>query len=218
MRGRRRVCNHWDVSNLMSNQEMLLGGGFSEVPPFSATGGTITTDGADTIHKFTGTGSFVVNNAPIGFKITYLVVAGGGGSTGNQDNEGAGGGGAGGLLYVTNAAVSSGTYVVTVGGAGTANSTTANNGSNSVITGISSTAIGGGAGFLQAAGNSGGSGGGGGGFNQTRGGGAGTSGQGNSGGTGLTLAAEVAAAVQMGLAVTAQTQLVAQQVAAKFLT
>jgi hypothetical protein len=62
----------------MSNQEMLLGGGFSEVPPFSATGGTVTTSGGYTIHTFTGSGTFALANPLIGFQVEYLVVAGGG--------------------------------------------------------------------------------------------------------------------------------------------
>ena len=63
----------------MSNQEMILGGGFSVVLPFSATGGTITTSGSYTIHTFTDSGTFGATNAPIGFSVDYLVVAGGGG-------------------------------------------------------------------------------------------------------------------------------------------
>ena len=74
----------------MSNQEMILGGGFSVVLTFSATGGTITTSGSYTIHTFTDSGTFGATNAPIGFSVDYLVVAGGGGG-------GYGGGGAGGM-------------------------------------------------------------------------------------------------------------------------
>ncbi len=83
----------------MSNQEMLLGGGFSDVPPFSATGGTITTVGADTVHTFTGSGPFVLENPPPGFTVQYLVVAGGGGggrSAGFAPYAKGGGGGGGG--------------------------------------------------------------------------------------------------------------------------
>ena len=89
----------------MSNQEMILGGGFSVVLPFSATGGTITTSGSYTIHSFLGSGTFAVINAPIGFEVEYLVVAGGGGG-GGVSSYGCGGGGAGGLRTATNLALS----------------------------------------------------------------------------------------------------------------
>ena len=92
----------------MSNQEMILGGGFSTVLPFSATGGTITTSGAYTIHTFTGSGTFDATNAPIGFSVEYLVVAGGGGGFSP------GGGGAGGMR-TGSLSLAAGSYTVTVG-------------------------------------------------------------------------------------------------------
>jgi hypothetical protein len=56
----------------MSNQEMILGGGFSVVLPFSATGGTITTSGSYTIHTFTGSGTFASPMPPSAFKWNTL--------------------------------------------------------------------------------------------------------------------------------------------------
>ena len=49
----------------MSNQEMLLGGGFSDVPPFSATGGTITTVGADTVHTLPAAALLYLKTHPL---------------------------------------------------------------------------------------------------------------------------------------------------------
>ena len=59
-------------------------------PSFSATGGTIITNGSYTYHIFLSPGSFVVSSVP--GTIDYLVVAGGGGSYSGA------GGGAGGVL------------------------------------------------------------------------------------------------------------------------
>ncbi len=106
---------------------MILGGGFSTVSSFSATGGTITTSGGRTIHTFTGSGTFAVTDAPIGFSVKYLVVAGGGGG-------GYGGGGAGGMR-TGNLSLTSGSYTVTVGGGGGIFV----NGQNSVFATITST-------------------------------------------------------------------------------
>jgi len=53
---------------------------------FSATGGTITTSGAYTVHTFTSSGTFTPNGAET---VEYLVVAGGGagGGGGNGTQE-----------------------------------------------------------------------------------------------------------------------------------
>ncbi|MDD5463776.1 MAG: IPT/TIG domain-containing protein, partial [Candidatus Moranbacteria bacterium] len=65
----------------------FLGGGVV------ATGGTITTSGAYTIHTFTSSDTFSVTN---GGEVEYLVVAGGGGGgTSSGTATGGGGGGAG---------------------------------------------------------------------------------------------------------------------------
>ena len=93
------------------------------------TGGTITTDGAYTIHTFglaqSGT-SYVTDTAQT---IEYLVVAGGGGGGYNAGS----GGGAGGVRTATGFSVSATSYTVTVGdgGAGSSNTSRGAKGSSS---------------------------------------------------------------------------------------
>ncbi|MBU4212892.1 MAG: hypothetical protein KKD33_09945, partial [Verrucomicrobia bacterium] len=73
-----------------------------------ASGGTITTNGAYTIHAFTNSGAFTVN--PLcSLACEVLIVAGGGGGA-------VGGGGAGGLI-LTNISVS-GLNIATIGAGG----------------------------------------------------------------------------------------------------
>ena len=164
-------------------------------PPIYATGGTTSTyTGNGTngalgqiykIHAFksVGSSSLVVNYAPAGSSIDYLVVAGGGGGGGGDVGAG---GGAGGLIYVSNYSITVGnSFSVTVGDGGNGSSvptTDGSNGSNSVFG--PSTAIGGGgaASYNSSPAQNGGSGGGGAGANGA--GGSGTAGQGNNGGTG----------------------------------
>lgn len=88
--------------------------------PVVATGGTIFPDAFDNgrlykVHGFTVTGSsnFVVQSAPAGSEIEYLVVGGGGGGGADMG----GGGGGGGVLEGT-AAVSVGSYPIVVGAGG----------------------------------------------------------------------------------------------------
>jgi hypothetical protein len=142
----------------------------------TATGGSITTDGTDTIHTFTSSGNFVTNTA---ITIDYLVIAGGGGGGASI----AGGGGAGGLRNSYNSETSGGggssetaisatasTYTVTVGdgGAGGVTSAVGTSGSASSLVGTNAniTTVGGGGGGHHVtgasgtAGTSGGSGGG----------------------------------------------------------
>jgi hypothetical protein len=154
---------------------------FMSDPPFSATGGTITTSGGYKIHTFTSSGTFTASTAGT---VEYLIVAGGGGGAEY------GGGGAGGFLTATGMTIGSGAHAVTVG-AGGANATAGNvrgsNGANSSFNSI--TSIGGGGGASAAApktGAVGGSGGGGGSDGGDMSGGAGTSGQGNAGGAGAS--------------------------------
>ena len=78
---------------------------------FSATGGTITTSGANTIHSFTSSGTFTPSASGT---VEYLVIAGGG-AGGNG-----GGGGAGGYRTGT-LPVSAQTYPITVGVGGIGN-------------------------------------------------------------------------------------------------
>lgn len=143
-----------------------------------ATGGTITTSGAYTIHTFTSSGTFTVTSGTCNAEV--LVVAGGGGGAAMTG----GGGGAGGLLYDAAHALTPQAYTVTVGAGGAGQVGTANpgygsDGQNSVFDGM--TAIGGGGGATNSgiAGRPGGSGGGAGHNNTT--GGTGTAGQGNNG-------------------------------------
>ncbi|NTW31031.1 MAG: hypothetical protein HGB12_00075 [Bacteroidetes bacterium] len=141
---------------------------------YTINGGTITTNGAYTVHTFNNSGVFsVVMSAPIG-TIKALVVAGGGGNSGNT-----GGGGGGGVLYEAIHNITTQVYTVTVGAGGSTEST----GGNSVFDNMS--AIGGGKGAYNTAGYSGGSGGGGGSQSPWTGG-YGISGQGYNGGNGYS--------------------------------
>jgi len=99
-----------------------------------ATGGTITTDGAYTVHTFTAGGTFTVTGSGT---VDVLAVGGGGGGGGNLRD---GGGGGGGFQYVTAHPVAAGAYAVTVGAGGAPHT----NGGNSVFDTI--TAYGGGRG------------------------------------------------------------------------
>ena len=156
----------------------------------AATGGTITTDGGDTIHTFTADGVFGVGAAG---DVELLVVGGGGGAGGSRS----GGGGAGGYRTDASFAVTATTYPVTVGDGGAGGdaspSTYGTDGGDSIFSTITSTGGGGGANGGPNIGRAGGSGGGGAAPNQG-GGGAGGAGntpstspsQGNSGGGGST--------------------------------
>jgi hypothetical protein len=148
----------------------------------SATGGTVVTSGGYTYHTFTSSGTFTALSSGT---VELLMVAGGGcggSSTG-------GGGGAGGLIYNTNISVTPQSYTVTIGAGQPAAYKNTGRGSNSVALGL--TAIGGGGGGWSEGDSttgvaySGGSGGGGQSYyGSPLAGGAGTSGQGNAGGTG----------------------------------
>ena len=63
---------------------------FSE--EIDASGGTITTSGAYTIHSFTSSGTFTVNSAPDDAVVDYLIIAGGGGGGGRGGGGGSYGG------------------------------------------------------------------------------------------------------------------------------
>ena len=174
------------------------GGGYV---PISASGGTITEATVGMIiyriHTFTTVGSsnFVVDYAPPGAEVEYLIIAGSGGGVGSASCcLGAGGGGAGGYRCSVQGESSGGlapaeppvaitaqTYPIVVGAGGTG----ANNGQNSSAFGIVS--IGGGHGQAWAGTSSAvGSGGSGGGSHASGAGtpavGAGTTNQGLSGG------------------------------------
>jgi hypothetical protein len=145
-----------------------------------ASRGTITTDGSDTVIKFTGDGTFTPTSS---FNVEYLVVAGGG--QGGQSN--AGGGGAGGYLTGTGHGVTAQDYSISVGVGGTSAGSISLAGTNGGNSSFSSfTSIGGGGGGSESAnsnGVTGGSGGGGNGYSSGSGGSA-TAGQGYAGGNG----------------------------------
>lgn len=156
------------------------------------SGGTESTVGTYTVHKFTSSGTF--NVGTFSGDLEYLVVAGGGGGGGRGSRYG-GSGGAGGLRSSISGVnsgggsstesaltVNGGTITVTVGGGGNANANSAgNNGGTSSIVysgGGTVSTVGGGGGGTNV-GQNGGSGGGG---SNGAGGGSGTAGQGFDGG------------------------------------
>jgi len=147
-------------------------------------GGVVTTDGTNTIHTFTTSGT-LVPATPL--TASALVVAGGGGGGGVAG----GGGGAGGFRTGSGITIDpNSTYLVTVGAGGTGGTGAVSgvNGSNSVFSSITSTG-GGSGGYYQATGANGGSGGGGGGGTPTQAGGTGNTpstspSQGSNGGSG----------------------------------
>jgi hypothetical protein len=151
------------------------------LPQFIATGGTISTDGDFTIHKFNSSDTLNITSCPNNMELTMLVIAGGGGG----GELGGGGGGAGGLIYKRYYPISAGAKSVVIGAGGLGAEvgspyTAADSGENTTFNGL--TAIGGGGGAGNQSGVAGGSGGGGGGFNISNVGGTGTVGQGTAGG------------------------------------
>ena len=126
----------------------------------TATGGTITTDGDYTVHKFTANGTFTTDTAQ---DVEYLVVGGGGagGGTGGPSNAAGGGGGAGGYRTATGFSVTATSYSIIVGTGGVgANSTGPSGGVSTFSTITSAGGGGGGAGDLATNGVAGGAGGG----------------------------------------------------------
>jgi len=106
----------------------------------SASGGTITTDGDYTIHKFVSSGTFATDTAQ---DVDYLVVGGGAGAGGQRS----GGGGAGGFLTATGFGVTATSYSITVGAGGAGGSTAGStagqgtNGGNSVFSSFTSIGV-----------------------------------------------------------------------------
>lgn len=148
---------------------------------YGNTGGTITTDGLYTVHKFTAGGTFT----PLVTGVVEYLVIGGGGAGGGDGYDG--GGGAGGFRTASGFAVTAGqAYSITIGAGGVDTGAQSTPGGNSVFSTI--TSIGGGYGGRGGGevGGNGGSGGGGGGSSATGyAGGTGTSGQGSDGGAGF---------------------------------
>jgi hypothetical protein len=144
-----------------------------------ATGGTITTCGNDTIHTFTGPGTFCVSNiadVAANNQVSYMVVAGGGAGGGSHGGGGGGGGfredssptapytaspleGAGAITVTATA------FPITVGAGGTGGSNPSSQGGDSVFSTITSAGggVGGSYGISMQPYTAGGSGGGGGG-------------------------------------------------------
>ena len=128
----------------------------------SSTGGTITTYGDYTIHKFTADGTYNVAGTVLH---DFLIVGGGGGG----GTKRGGGGGAGGLVYKTGESVTASTnYTIDIGAGGSGGVFPGGSGYDSGDNGDDTTAFGytalggGGGGVKTSAPSSGGSGGGGG--------------------------------------------------------
>jgi len=111
-------------------------------PSLTASGGTKTTSGNQTIHTFTGPGTFTVTDSTTDLGKILLV---GGGGGGGGDNSG--GGGAGCLQYRENFTIAPGSYPINIGSAGDGapGTNTAAQGGGAT-TGMSITAPGGGKG------------------------------------------------------------------------
>ena len=112
----------------------------TELSPTTPTGGTITTDGLYTIHKFTTNGTLALPNTG---DIEYLMVGGGGGAASSVGGPGGGGGYLAGTATITN-----GSYPVVIGDGGVGKAagskTFGNDGTDSTFNGL--TAKGGGGG------------------------------------------------------------------------
>jgi hypothetical protein len=150
----------------------------ADVSATTPVGGTKTTDGSYSVHRFTTTG--VDWFLPVSDGTVQVLVVGGGGGGGGSTG---GGGGAGGLIHQTSFSVLAGkqcAVVVGAGGAKGSGSTRGGNGDDSRFASLVAVG-GGGGGYNNATGLSGGSGGGGG---HGQAGGTGTSGQGYAGGAG----------------------------------
>ena len=154
------------------------------IPSLIATGGTMSSAGAYTVHRFTTSGSFTISSNPANKTLEILVVAGGGGGGGGH----AGGGGGGGGLISSSVSATNGSYTITVGGGGNAGTESAKGTNGASSSAFGSTAVGGGAGAVagNGPGSTGGSGGGGSGDpnGTNRAAGSGTASQGYAGGSG----------------------------------
>lgn len=122
--------------------DLLAGTNYLSNGTTLATGGTITTDGDYTVHRFLLADSGTNFVSAVSGTVEVLAVGGGGGST--QWDGGGGGGGS--VENNTSLIIGAGSYLVTVGDGGTAGGTgsAGNKGGNSVFSTI--TAYGGGGG------------------------------------------------------------------------
>lgn len=101
-----------DKPSIIENIYMTTGKGLAvaEAGSGGATGGTITTDGLYTVHKFSGNGTFTPINSGV---VEYLIVGGGGGAASSVGGPGGGGG----VLMGTCSITAQG-YSIFVGGGG----------------------------------------------------------------------------------------------------
>lgn len=102
----------WDGSNWVS-----IGSSKYDITPGGSNYSTTDLSGdfaGYKVIKFTGGGSFTVNNAPDDQGIEFLLIGGGGGGGGVIG----GGGGAGGVIYKRNVFLPEGTYNVSIGDGG----------------------------------------------------------------------------------------------------
>ena len=175
-------------SGTNSNALVLNGGTVTITGPYNVgSGGALTFSGVNAIQTFTATGTSSLT-LPVAETAQVLVVGGGGGGGAASDRTGGGGGGGGVLLSTLSLASSTYTVTVGAGGAGAVNGGAGGgNGGSSVFGSL--TARGGGFGadsnHLQAGTGNGTVGSGGGAYhNASSTKGTGTTGQGNSGGSG----------------------------------
>lgn len=190
----------WTPPTGFSADRIAAGDLFLADMAISAVGATGAFTSTLGINDSTCSGGVLLSSLGAAATTVNALVVAGGGSGGSHaaagNNVEGGGGGGGGVLPDTTHAVSVGSYTITVGAGGASQHNTGTvgaSGSNSVFDTL--TAIGGGGGdgtTTPTGGGSGGSGGGGA-FNNNggsgSGGGTGTSGQGNTGGTGIGNAA-----------------------------
>ena len=83
------------------------------VESVTSSGGTVTTDGDYTVHKFTGSGNYITDKEQTDYEI---LVVGGGGAGGTYGSGGGGGGG--GVLAQTGVTVTAATHAVVIGTGG----------------------------------------------------------------------------------------------------
>lgn len=173
----------YDANTSSTGYFDLPSGTTAQRPASPATGMIRYNSTTSAYEVYSGTEWLFLSTGSYSYSVEYLVVAGGGGG-GSM-----GGGGAGGYLASSVSAPIGTAYSITVGSGGTGHTdggTLGTNGSNSIF-GSVATATGGGRGGGAVSSqlpNSGGSGGGGTSLDYQSAGGAGTSGQGNAGGTG----------------------------------
>jgi hypothetical protein len=104
------------MAPLFTGLRLGFGAGPSGPTVFSATGGTIVTDGTTRYNVFTSPGTFTVTGGSD--TVVVMCVGGGGASGDSQEGAGSGGGGGGGGVVITTTPISPGDYTVTIGAGG----------------------------------------------------------------------------------------------------